>query len=68
MEVSAGKLEGVEGGSAGVSPAKEAVVRVVALLLSDMGVAYCGGVIQESFELVDWYLSLELLREKNCSV
>jgi hypothetical protein len=45
MEVSAGKLEGVEGGAAGVPSATEGVVRVVALLLSDMDDAYCGGVI-----------------------
>jgi hypothetical protein len=45
MEVSAGKLEGVEGGSAGVPSSKEVTVRVVPLRRSDMGVLICGGMI-----------------------
>jgi hypothetical protein len=43
MEVSAGKLEGFEGGSAGVPSSKEVAVRVVPLRRCDMGVLYCGG-------------------------
>jgi hypothetical protein len=43
MEVSAGKLERVVGGSPGVPPAGEGRVRVITLLPSDMDVAYCGG-------------------------
>ncbi len=36
MEVSAGKLEGVRGGSSDVSSSSKALVGVVALLLSTM--------------------------------
>jgi hypothetical protein len=45
MEVSAGKLEGFEGGSAGVPSSKEVAVRVISLRRRDMGVLICGGMI-----------------------
>jgi hypothetical protein len=48
MEVSAGKLERVEGGSSGVPSASQALVGVVALRLSNMGESYCGVVGESS--------------------
>jgi hypothetical protein len=45
MEVPAGKLEGVGGGSAGLPSASQARVGVKALRRSALGVHFCGGVI-----------------------
>jgi hypothetical protein len=42
MEVSAGKLEGIRGGSSGFPSVSQALLGVVALLLRTMDVWYCG--------------------------